>query len=129
MESRIFWEQDGFSVEIVEFLFAVGASGVDEFRDDPVQVGAGGDEVAIHGPVVVFAEGEAVGRVVVAALGEGDEVGGVDEGDVVAAGEADAQTAGGALVIVEIEDESAEGGAAAVFGRVVGDSYWLRVES
>ena len=39
-------------------------------------VGAKGDEIPIHRPVVVFAEGEAVGGVVVAGYGEGNEVGG-----------------------------------------------------
>jgi hypothetical protein len=78
----------------------------------PGQVRAGRDEVAVHGPVVVLAEGEAVGRVVVVGFREGDEVGGVDEGDVVAGGELDAEAAGGALVVVDIEDEAAEGGPA-----------------
>jgi len=49
------------------------------------------------------------------AFGKRDEVGGVDEGDIVAGGEPNAQSAGGALVVVDIEDESAEGGRAAVF--------------
>lgn len=71
--------------------------------------------------MVVLAEGKAVGGVVVAALGERDEMGGVDEGDVVAGGEADAQAAGGALVVADFEDLAAEGGAAAEFERFVGD--------
>ncbi len=98
-----------------EYFTKVGAAGVDEAGDVPVEVGAGGDDVAIHGPVVVFAEGEAVAGMVVAGGGEGDEVGGVDEGDVVSGGEADAEAAGGALVIVDVEDEPAEGRGAAVF--------------
>lgn len=84
----------------------------------PVEIRAGGDDVAVHGPVVVFAEGEAVGGVVVAGCSEGNEVRGVDEGDVVAGGKADAQATGGALVVVDVEDEAAEGGAAAVFGGI-----------
>ena len=84
------------------------------------------DEVAVHGPVVVFAEGEAVGGVVVVGCGERDEVGGVDEGDIIAGVQADAQAAGGALVVVDFEDLAAEGGAAAVFGRVVRDTQcWV----
>ena len=79
------------------------------------------DEISIHGPVVVFAKGEAVGGVVVLALGKRDEVGGVDEGDVVTGGQLDAETAGGALVIVDGEDLAAEGGRAAVFGFFLGD--------
>lgn len=126
MESRILGEEDGFPGEFVEFPFAVGAAGVDEAGDVPVEIGAGGDDVAIHGPVVVLAEGEAVGGMVVAGGGEGDEVGGVDEGDVVSGGEADAEAAGGALVIVDVEDEPAEGGGAAVFGRVFGHARcWI----
>ena len=79
MERRVFREEDGFSGEFVEFLFAVGSAGVDEAGDVPVEIRAGGDDVAIHGPVVVFAKGEAVGGVVVLALRKRDEVGGVDE--------------------------------------------------
>ena len=76
--------------------------------------------------MVVLAKGEAVGGVVVVAVGERDEVGGVDEGDVLCGGELDAEAAGGALVIVDFEDLAAEGGAAAVFGRVVGDTQcWI----
>ena len=40
----------------------------------PVVIRAGGDEVAVHRPVVVFAEGETVGGVVVAACGKGNQV-------------------------------------------------------
>ena len=69
MESRVFWEKQGFPGEFGQFFFAVGASGVDEVGDVPVEVGAGGEDVAVHGPVVVFAEGEAVGGVVVAGFG------------------------------------------------------------
>jgi len=121
MESRVFGQKDGFPRQIGEFLFAVGAAGIDAAGDVPVEVGAGGDEVAVHGPVVVFAEGEAVAGVVVVGLGEWNQVGGVDEGDVVSGGQADAQAAGGALVIVDFEDLAAEGGAAAVFEGFVGD--------
>ncbi len=69
MKSRIFRQEDGFPGDFGEFLFAVGAAGVDEFGDVPVEIRAGGDDVAVHGPVVVFAEGEAVGGVVVAGFG------------------------------------------------------------
>ena len=65
--------------------------------------------------MVVFAEGEAVGGVVVAGYGEGNEMGGVDEEYVVDGGEFDAEAAGGALVIVDGEDGASEGGGAAVF--------------
>ena len=73
------------------------------------------DEITIHGPMVVFAKREAVGGVVVLALGKRDEMGGVDEADVVTGGELDAEAAGGALVVVDGEDLAAEGGGAAVF--------------
>ena len=82
----------------------------------PMVIRARGDEVAVHGPVVVFAEGEAVGGVVVVGICEGNEVGGVDEGDILRDGKLDAQAAGGALVVVDFEDLAAEGGRAAVFG-------------
>ena len=37
-----------------------------------MMVGAWGYQVAVHGPVVVFAKGEAIGGVVVATVGEGN---------------------------------------------------------
>ena len=82
---------------------------------------ARGDEVAVHGPVVVLAEGEAVGGVIVAGFGEGNEMGGIDEGDVVAGGELNAEAAGSALVIVDGEDGASKGGRAAVFDFILGD--------
>ena len=39
-----------------------------------MEVGPGGDDVAVHGPVVVLAEGKAVGGVVVAAFGKGNQM-------------------------------------------------------
>ena len=93
----------------------------------PVVVRGRGDEIAVHRPVVVFAEGEAVGRVVVGGDAEGNEVGGVDETDVVGGGELDAEAAGGALVVVDFEDLAAERGRPAEFGFVFGDALgcWL----
>lgn len=79
------------------------------------------DKVAVHCPVVIFTESKAVGRVVVAAFCEGDEVGGIDEGDIVARGQADAEAAGGALVIVDFEYLAAESGRTAVFKFVLGN--------
>ncbi len=104
-----------------EFLFPVGAAGIEDFGDMPVMIRARSDEVAVHGPVVIFAQGKAVGGVVVLALGEWDEVGGVYEADVVAGGEFDTEAAGGALVIVDGEDLATERRRAAVFERLVGD--------
>ncbi len=63
----IFRGQQKFSSEFDEFPFAGGASGVKDFGDVPVVTRCGGDEVSVHGPVVVLAEGEAVGGVVVVA--------------------------------------------------------------
>ena len=83
-----------------------------------MEIGSGGDDVAVHGPVVVFAEGETIGRVVVVGFRERDEVGGIDEGNVVAVGKADAQSAGGALVIVDAEYGPTEGGGPSIFGRL-----------
>jgi hypothetical protein len=70
MESWILGEEQGFSGQFDEFLFAGGASGVEDFGDVPLVIRAGGDEVAVDRPVVVFAEGETVGGVVVAAFGK-----------------------------------------------------------
>ena len=75
----------------------------------------GSDDVAIHRPMVVLAQGETVGGVIVAGLRKGDEVGGVDEGDVVRRRKLNPQATGSALVVVDREDLAAEGGAAAVF--------------
>ena len=121
MESRILREQQGFSGEFQEGFFTGGAAGVEDWRDVPVEVRAWGDQVAVHRPVVVLAQRQTVGRVIVVTIGKGDEMGGVDEGDVVAGGEFDAQAAGSALVVVDFEDLAAEGGRAAVFERLVGD--------
>ena len=79
-----------------------------------MMIRARGDEIPIHGPVVILAEGKTIGGVIVEAIREGHEVRGVDERDVIAGGEADAEAAGGALVIVDFEDLAAEGWAAAV---------------
>ena len=46
----------------------------------PVQVRTEGDDVPVHGPVVVFAKSQPVAGMVVAGFHKGDEVGGVDEG-------------------------------------------------
>ncbi len=54
--------------------------------------------------------------------GEGNQVCGIDEGDIVAGREADAQSASGALVVVDIEDQAAEGRTAAIFQRLFGDA-------
>ena len=81
----------------------------------PVVVGGRCDQIPVHRPVVVLAKGEAIGRMVVPGLREGNEVGGVDEGYVAGGGELDPQAAGGALVVVDFEDLAAEGGAATVF--------------
>lgn len=127
MESRILRQEDGFPGEFHEFFFPGRASGVDELGYVPVEVWAGGEDVAVHGPVVVLAEGEAVGGVIVAAYREGNEVGGIDEGDVTGRGKFDPQAAGSALMIVDLKDLATESGAAAVFGFVLGhcSSWWL----
>ena len=100
----------------MEFLLAIGAAWVQAFCDMPMKVGPGGDDVAIHGPVVILAEGEAVGGVVVAGLGKRDEVRGIDEGNIVASSEPNAQAACCTLMIVDVEDEPAKGRTATVFG-------------
>ena len=66
-----------------------------------MMIGARSDKIPVHGPVVVLAEGKAVGGVVVLALGKRDEVGGVDEADIVSRRKLDAEAAGGALMVVD----------------------------
>ena len=85
--------------------------------DYPGAVRGGGDEKPVHGPVMVFAEGDAVGGVIVEAAGERDEVGGIDESEIIASRKADAEAAGGALAVVDFEDFPAEGGVAAGEGQ------------
>jgi hypothetical protein len=132
VESFIFGKQQGFACEFQKFLFSVGASGIEDGGDFPAwsgvasgyagtSSGARGDEISIHGPVGVLAEGEAFGGVVVGGLRKRDEVRGIVEGDIVAGGEADAEAASGALVIVDFHDLAAEGGTAAVFEGLLGD--------
>ena len=84
-----------------------------------------GDEVVVHGPVVIFAEGEAVGGVVVGGDIEGNEVCGVDEADVVGGGKLDPEAASGALVVVDFQDLAAEGGRSTDLGFVFGDALGL----
>ncbi len=121
MKGRIFREKDGFSFEFVKVLFAVRAAGVDQLRHMPVEIRPRSDDVAVHGPVVVLAEGEAVGGVVVVGFRKRDEVGGVDEGDVISGRQADTEAAGGALMVVDLKDLAPEGGAATVFEGLVCD--------
>ena len=54
----MFGEGDGFAGEVEEFLFSGGAAWVEDFGGVPVVVGCWGDEVAVHGPVVVLAKGD-----------------------------------------------------------------------
>lgn len=115
MKSLIFRQKDGFPRQFVEFLFAIGSSWIQPFGDVPIEVRPRRDDVPVHGPVMVFAKGEAVGGMVVVIAIPRQKVGGVDEGDVVTGGKPNAKATGGALVVVDIEDESAEGGRAAVF--------------
>lgn len=83
MEDFVAGEEEGFSGEGEEFGFAGRAAGVEDVCDLPAVIGARSDDVSVHRPVVILTESETVGRVVVVALGEGNEVGSVDEGDVV----------------------------------------------
>ena len=87
----------------------------------PVVIRAGRDEVAVHGPMVVLAKRKAVGGVVVVGLVPRKEMGGIDEANIIAGGELDAEAAGGALVVVDGEDLAAESGAASVFKGLLGD--------
>ena len=121
MKGFVFGEQEGFAGEVGEFLFAVGAARVDDLGYVPAVIRAGGNEVPIHRPVVVLAEGETVGWVVVAGFRERDEVGGINEGNFVGDGETNAETAGGALMVVNLNDLTAEGRGATIFGLIFRD--------
>jgi hypothetical protein len=66
----------------------------------PAQVGAGRDQVAVHRPVHVGGERDAVARVVVAGLGEGVEVRGLHHR--LAAGQQDAQAGGLELLFLAL---------------------------
>jgi hypothetical protein len=79
MESLILGEKKGFSGEGEQFRFTIRAAGIENLGNMPMVVWCGSDEVAVHCPMVVFAEGQAVGGVVVVAISEWDEVGGIDE--------------------------------------------------
>ena len=72
MESLILGEEPFLSGKIYQIGFAVRSPGVENVRNPPMMVGAWGYQVAVHGPVVVFAKGEAIGGVVVATVGEGN---------------------------------------------------------
>lgn len=82
-------EEEGFAGEGEELGFAGGAAGVEDGRDLPVMIRAGRDKMPVHRPVVILAERESVGRVVVVTIGKRDEMSGVDEGDVVGFRQAD----------------------------------------
>ncbi len=78
--------------------------------DDDVVAVADAEPAAIEGPVMIFAEGEAVAEAIVAEFGEGFDVGSIDDG---LAGVADDfEAAEGALLLVGVGDASAEGSAA-----------------
>ncbi len=78
-------------------------------------IGSRCDQIAVHGPVVIFAKGDSIRGVVVSKLAPWKQVCGVDKGHIVSAGKADPKTTGGALVIVDFEDCSPEGRGPAIF--------------
>ena len=105
--------EDGFAGEGAEFGFAEGAAGFQETGDAPVSVWRRGDDAVVHGPVMNLAQGHAVAGVIIAAqlaIPKGDEVSGIDKGEVVHFPEADAEPAGGALEVVDLQDGAAEAG-------------------
>lgn len=101
-----------FSLQGDQRLLAIRTAFVEVRGDDPGVLRTGGDEKPVHGPMVVFAEGDAVGGMIVEAAGERDEVRGIDEGQVIGLREADAETAGGALAVVDFKDFPPEARAA-----------------
>lgn len=73
-KGRIFRQKDGFSYQFDEFFFPVRASGIDEFRDMPMQVRPRRDDVSSHRPMVALAKGETVGGVVDGGGHGGEEI-------------------------------------------------------
>jgi hypothetical protein len=71
----------------------------------------------IHCPVVVFAQRHSIGRVVIPALREWDEMSGVNEGNF-RLRDANPQAAGATLVIVLLQHEAPEAGRARNFGLI-----------
>ena len=104
--------EDTFSLQGDQRLLAIRTAFVEVRGDDPGVLRAGGDEKPVHGPMVVFAEGDAVGGMIVEAAGERDEVRGIDEGQVFGLREPDTETAGGALAVVDFKDFPPEARAA-----------------
>ena len=105
--------------ELGEVGFSGGSVRDEGGRDVPTKVRTGGNELAVHRPMVVLAQGEAVGRVVVVAFGERNDVSGIDEGNATDR-QLDAQSAGSALVVVDLQDLATESRAAAKTGLFLG---------
>ena len=115
-------EEDGLAFEFEQGLVFFDAF-VEALADVPDGAGvvvaagwAGGEDGVVHQPVMVFAEGHAVGRAVVATFAERDEVRGIDQVDIA---EKETHAAGGAADIVQIADDPAEGGRADTVDQLV----------
>ena len=63
MERRILGQEDGFTCQFDQFLFPIGAPGIEDLGNMPMKVRSRSDDVPVHRPVVVLAEREAVGGV------------------------------------------------------------------
>lgn len=127
MKGLVARQQDTALMEGEQIGLASGAAGIQDRGNLPAALRRRGDEEAVHGPVMVFAQGDAIGGVVIAAvegIAEGDEVRGIHKGEVVPLGQADAQAAGGALEVVGLQHDPAEArgasGALVVLPRAIG---------
>ena len=112
-------EQKALSGKCEQLPLSIGTAGIEDLGNVPVVIGARSDEIPVHRPVVVLAECEAIGGVVVLVFGKRNEMGGIDEGDIVNDRQFDAEATGGALMIVDGEDLAAESGRTTVFERLV----------
>ena len=98
-------QKDALVVQLAEGFLALEAL-IQLAGDVSLHVGAWRDQVAVHRPVVVFAQGDAVLGAVVAAHAEGDQVGRVEDREAVLQDQP--QAAGAALVIVGVPDDAGE---------------------
>ena len=94
----------GPTFQIDKILLTLNAI-IQEIADSPCQCCRGRDQIAIHRPVVVPAQGHAIAGIVVSADGEGHEVGGLDQNQVV---QDDAESACCAAIVIDAKDDPAK---------------------
>lgn len=73
------WWEEGVCRAIASTPLPLRSGGRPGGRDFPDAIGRGDEEEAVHGPVMVFAEGETVGGMIVSAVLKWNQVGAVDD--------------------------------------------------